>query len=151
MQYAYDLDGTLVETREAVLAAYRAVGVEPPLDFFGKTWREWLDDPTLHAAKNEEYLKIIRTTDLVRATQIVSLFLITGGFIITGASRKAATAVLDHIGLRPQKFYYELSMKDKAEVLNFHNGDQGIVFEDSEKVASYLKENTSWTVCHVLS
>lgn len=147
MQYAFDLDGTLAHTRDAVLAAYRAVGVEPPEDFFGKTWREWLHDPVKHHQKNEVYLKMMNK---VQPTSIVDLFEQVGGIIVTGASAAAAYAVLQRLDMarEPERVFTELNTKQKAECLNGRGF--GIVFEDSPDVAKYLKENTSWTTCLVL-
>lgn len=146
MQYAFDLDGTLADTREAVLTSYRAVGVEPPLDFYGKTWKEWLNDATLHHRKNAHY--IAHGVKLVKPTKMVELMKLVDGFVITGASAAAAEAVLEHIGLPMAFVYPELTKEGKAQILNTYQ--PGIVFEDSLNVALYLRENTKWTVCHVL-
>lgn len=128
------------------MEAYRRVGVEPPEDFFSKTWREWLNDPKLHKRKNEEYLGLVG--HMVRPTQLVKLFKLTGGIIITGASQVAATAVIDAINISPTSTFCELTTQGKARVLNALG--PGIVFEDSVSVANYLKENTKWKVCLAL-
>jgi hypothetical protein len=147
MLYAFDLDGTLADTREAVTIAYRSVGVEPPPDFFGKPWREWLTDAALHEAKNQVYREI--APHYIKPTPLVKLFKLTGGMIITGASAEAANVVLRALHLsRPRYLYTQLNMQDKANVLNLH-GEEGIVFEDSITIADYLKEKTRWTVCRV--
>lgn len=147
MLYAYDLDGTLADTRQAVLLSYRAVGVEPPPDFFGKPWREWLNDEDLHRRKNEVYAEYVRTH--VKPTRLVDTFKKTGGFIITGASYRAAHMVMSSIGIELAFVYSELTMHDKATILNMFDAP-GIVFEDSQSIADHLRENTSWTVCRVL-
>lgn len=148
MHYAYDLDGTLADTRRAVVEAYRAVGVEPPENFFGKPWREWLTDSALHDRKNAIYPQYVRK--YVRPTHLVDTFKATGGLIITGASNEAARIVLDSIGLEDAIMVFsELSMQGKANLLNGLS-EEGVVFEDSEIISAYLKENTKWTVCRVL-
>lgn len=57
---AWDLDGTLLETREANLMAYRSLGVEPPIDFNIRPWREWTDKET-HDRKNFVIGPFLRT------------------------------------------------------------------------------------------
>lgn len=152
MLYAYDLDGTLAHTREAVLEAYRAAGVEPPPDFFGKPWREWLQDEEVHRLKNAYYAQFC--TKHIKPTRLVDLYYRTGGIVITGASREAAEVVMTTIGINPEIVSCELSMVQKAEYLNnftrLTKTEPGIVFEDSINIANYLKEHTTWTVCLAL-
>lgn len=148
MRYAYDLDGTLADTREAVLTAYRAVGVEPPADFFGLPWKAWLKDAELHAAKNRVYREI--APQYIRPTKLVELYRLTGGIIITGASENAARTVLSALDINSSpEMFCELDMFAKSRVLNEY-GEHGIVFEDSPTICAYLKETTQWTVCRVL-
>jgi hypothetical protein len=152
MLYAYDLDGTLAYTREAVLTAYRAAGVEPPSDFFGKPWREWLQDEEIHRLKNAYYAQFCAKH--IIPTKILDLYQRTGGMIITGASREAAEVVMTAIGINPEIVCCELSKTQKVEYLNdfvrLTGTAPGIVFEDSPAIAKHLKEFTEWTVCLVL-
>lgn len=152
MHYAFDLDGTLARTREAVLLAYRMAGVEPPPDFFGKPWKAWLSDEDAHRRKNLFYEQLAPA--MIHPTNIVDIYRRTGGAIITGASASAVRTVLRAIGLIPlppaAEVHMELDMAGKAYVLN-EKADTGIVFEDSPEIATYLMENTQWQVCLVLS
>jgi hypothetical protein len=156
MRYAYDLDGTLAHTRDAVVTAYRRVGVEPPSDFFGKTWAEWLPNLVgsivgarrIHDAKNVEYLQIVRD-GLIAPTRIRDLALTTGGVIVTGASSEAAHAVKEAIGLGEFQVFAELTLDGKIRTLNKLSRDGGIVFEDSPDAVLRIRKETRWTACLV--
>ena len=58
MLYGFDLDGTLALTKPAVEQSYIRAGVMPPPGYWGKPWREWLDDELAHARKNAIYEEI---------------------------------------------------------------------------------------------
>lgn len=174
MLYAFDLDGTLVDTKDAVLRAYRAVGVEPPEDFFGRTWREWLTDEDKHEAKNLIYVKNVgRWTKRLGLMDVMHDLRKEKAFqhrsepqnmvyVLTGASHDAAKAVLNHHLSYPQlnheQLHTGLRMEGKAAVLNDLQKKQtsehlshsyGIYFDDDEETCNYIRENTKWTVLHV--
>ncbi len=57
--YIFDLDGTLVDTRDAVREAYKRVGVTMPDSAWGKPSSAWLPIPWLVKQKNVHYLKCL--------------------------------------------------------------------------------------------
>lgn len=147
MKYAYDLDGTLADTKEAVRSAYMDVGVTPPWDFYLLTWQEWLSNEELHAAKNAVYLrKYVKT---VKPLPLANLFQHTGGTIITGASMSAAFAVTQH--LFPGTLVnvcHSLNSDGKVAILN-RIATTGIVFDDSIDTIELIRRDTKWTAFHV--
>jgi hypothetical protein len=149
--YAFDLDGTLIDSREAVLTAYRAVGVEPPPDFFGKSWREWLLDPVKHKAKNAVYLKMIEE-GLVKELPLLELYRTLDryehAYILTGASLEAGAAIVKRWGFAQDRTYFGLSLDNKLQWMQFYR--QGIMFEDNEFAVRRMRKETRWTICHGL-
>ncbi len=51
MKFVFDLDGTLVSTREANRLAYESIGVLPPANFHHVPWNSWTTEE-IHKAKN---------------------------------------------------------------------------------------------------
>jgi len=146
MLLAFDLDGTLVDSRDAVLKSYRAAGVEPPKDFWGKPWREWLADKKAHDHKNLEFGKI-DTLKTVRRLRTMDLFQQDHSLVLTGASFEAARAVLAFYDLRPKSLFTELNVQAKVDTLKAL--EPGIYFDDDKAVCDAVKEGTRWTVMHV--
>src|SRR5262245_21811883 len=60
--WAFDLDGVLVDTRRAVVEAYKYVGVDMPDGAWGLPYREWHtvhNADELHKKKNTYYYKTV--------------------------------------------------------------------------------------------
>lgn len=61
MTVVFDVDGTLVDTHDHVVEAYRRAGVDMPEDAWHRTWEAWLpalvggEAKMIHARKNREY------------------------------------------------------------------------------------------------
>ena len=144
--YAFDLDGTLADTYIAVLRSYQAAGVEPPSDFFGKPWRNWLQDDAAHRLKNELYLAdYVR---LVKPMPMAELFKQVGGVVLTGASAVAADAVLRELGLRPDGLHAGLTPEQKAALLT-DLAPEGIYFDDSQRAIEIMLplKPRGWELC----
>ncbi len=147
MFYAFDLDGTLVDSRATVLQAYRLVGVEPPPDFFYRPWKEWLHDEEKHQQKNAVYLGMLKH---VKPLPLMSLYhtLICPRLIMTGASKLAAMAIATKFSLDQRSLIYELSVEDKIRRMNAMRS--GIMFEDQLDAATKMRKETQWTICHTM-
>ena len=168
MRYAFDLDGTLADTREAVRLAYVEAlgGLEPPQNFFELTWREWLPMLTgvhaeeVHARKNELYIdKYVRRVVATPMMDVVHELARHRSDIrvLTSASADAALAVLGQIDNRSilaTNVFADLTKKGKAEHLermrlNGDVWDHVVYFDDSPSTVEYLKEHTRCTICLV--
>ena len=64
----FDLDGTLLDTRETIITAYGLAGVTVSDDILERAATGWLENQvgaataeTIRAKKNEEYLRMLRT------------------------------------------------------------------------------------------
>lgn len=164
MYYTFDLDGTLVDSKELVVASYKAIGVTPPKDFFGKSWKEWLkgnDTHTaeeLHRAKNDYYIALIprhlKPLPLLKLYKSLMRYDTVGltyaPVIITGASLDATKAVLENLGLSNVAYnvHTEMSVEDKIRWMI--GRCPGIMFEDSIEAAEKMKRETRWTICYTL-
>lgn len=145
MHLAFDLDGTLVDSYNAVLASYKAAGVVPPAGFWGKPWREWLDDETAHERKNVAFVS--QGIHQTRALPLIRLFQNNDSLVLTGASPMAAKFMLSYYGLRPAELFCSLNQVGKIDVLKTFT--PGIYFDDDEETCLRVQDETSWTVCWV--
>jgi hypothetical protein len=91
MLTVFDLDGTLIDTREAVVMAYREAGVEMPSWAWGLPWRQWLNDQDAHDRKNACYAKMLRRH--AHALPLLDYAIDHFSPVITGASCEAVVAV----------------------------------------------------------
>lgn len=147
MMYAFDLDGTLIDSRKAVLQAYHDVGVTPPDDFFMKPWRDWLKDEEAHKAKNRRYLELI---PMIRELPLMDLYRrLSSPLIMTGASRDAVKAIADHFGLASDRIISEMNIRGKIRIMN-QSRAPGIMFEDQPDAAETMRKETKWTICHTI-
>jgi phosphoglycolate phosphatase-like HAD superfamily hydrolase len=128
MLLAFDLDGTLADTREAVKQAYIRAGADAALvdANWGKPWRTWTDGET-HARKNTIYLR--DTIGLVKRLPPMNMFANKFSIIVTGASLVAAEAVCKKLGIRPRNIFPELTAEGKANLLDEMH--PGIFIDDS--------------------
>lgn len=107
--WAFDIDGVIADTRDAVHAAYLQAGIWQPDDAWGISWKRWLpaltDSPeAVHAAKQRAYEEMLR--DGYRLKKLpgcdMAHELIDAGhrvYFVTAASMRSAQAVLRHCGL----------------------------------------------------
>jgi hypothetical protein len=101
----FDLDGTLVDTRRAVVEAYGAAGVKFPAFAWGLPWRAWLPGlygeeraAELHAKKTEFYPEMLLNHAEKLPAALVFCQLVAEGVsvgILTGASCSSARAALE--------------------------------------------------------
>jgi hypothetical protein len=112
---SFDLDGTLVDTVDMNRQCYIIAGVNPPDDFFGRPWQEWLPAVCMQQGKNINVVRARKRqayaqwvaqhgvrrlapsfliNEMVKRNSIVS--------VITGASAENAWLMLDFLGLSPK-------------------------------------------------
>lgn len=96
MEWVFDLDGTLIDSQEAVRRAYEAAGVRMPPEAWGKPWREWLGDEAAHRRKEALYPEFLRQYARPKALYRTAQRLRAP--VLTGASGAAAKAVQEAFG-----------------------------------------------------
>lgn len=140
MRLVFDLDGTLVRTREANQAAYASIGVDPPIDFDVRPWQEWCS-PEDHARKVEVFPKYLATMATTLPT--LSILRATGGSILTNCHRKSWEAIKTVFPeLRAYVIFYEKTPDEKISLLNA--GKPGVYFDDSPSMVRRVREETAW-------
>lgn len=111
----FDVDGTIVDTRELNLEAYLSVGVVMPSHAWGLRWQQWLPDVVgdentavaLHQQKVKNFSEILNNTDLwdktLPSAEIAREFSRTESIevqFLTAASLHTAAIILDKLKLR---------------------------------------------------
>ena len=137
LQYCWDLDNTLINTRQAHYEAYRAIKVIPPDDFHLRNWKTWCS-PASYNKKQEilpEYLE-----KYAERTTAFYLWLTLGGNILTLTSLQSI--------LKLEKLFPELA---DATILQFDNPKKkidhlldtpgvGIYFDDNNGIVTQINE-----------
>lgn len=147
MRLVFDLDGTLVDTREANRRAYLTIGVTPPDDFHQIPWQSWVA-PERHAAKQEIFAQFLPVHGklLPAYTEVMSR---TGGVILTNASERSVAVVLQTF---PELVRYDLvhgvPPRAKPGWLAEH-GETGIYFDDSSFTLELVRNHTRWQTVNV--
>jgi len=147
MRIVFDLDGTLVHTREAVRHAYRLAGVEMPEDAHGKPFHEWCDDNVIHQRKHIYYPAMVkchakRTTlfeECLRRDMCID--------VITGASMDAVSTLRNLQFLpwkRVQVHAWSLNVVQKIDWLARHGW--GLYVDDDISTRVLTRELTTWKV-----
>ena len=143
---AFDLDGTLLDTYDAVKEAYFLAGCTPPADFFQRSWQEWLKDESVHDRKNTIYARLIE--EKVTQTFLVDIYEKCGSRIILSSCSAEAFVSLEKVfNLRPDLIRTGLSLDQRLEELI--DLGTGIYFDDSAVTIEAVKKHTEWMTCHV--
>jgi hypothetical protein len=143
----FDLDGVVVDSREAVEMAYRSAGTVMPEDAWGKPWSEWLtgaDATQIHANKCRVYPQMLR--DYALALPLMFYAQEHRIPIITGASREAARSVNVTFGVQLNVIEWSCTREKKVSVLKFlqNTGQLGIYVDDDEEACQEISERTAW-------
>ena len=147
MQFVFDMDGVLVETRRANILAYRSIGVQPPPDFHHRPWQEWVDEYK-HRQKGDvlpEYLErvgFLYEAPLYLAEQL-------NGLILTNASKKSYETVcrlFPRLAAIPA--LHSMPPNDKIWWMS-RQDEEGIYFDDNKAIAQRVSDEVhGWRGVH---
>lgn len=146
MTIAFDLDGTLIDTRMAVKAAYKLAGIDMPDWAWGLAWQEWLpkqcgmESSRFHKLKNQHYPRMLE-----RYAEVLPLYqaaIELRAPVLTGASRQAVESILKlWPGINVQGC--GMMLAEKIIWLNAHA--PGHYVDDNEFARQEVAKNTQWT------
>jgi len=148
MRHVFDLDETLVSTREANLRAYKHIGVEPPEDFHVRPWQSWTTKE-LHDQKGEvlgefvwDHVQLLPTFRILRATK---------GTILTNAAGRTLqhiVKVFPEIGL-----YNKIIERAPFEKILWlqQQVEPGVYWDDNADFCEQVRSATEWQAVHVQS
>lgn len=148
MQFVYDFDGVLVDTKNAIRRAWKMVGVDPPKDFWKKSWKDWCPDPELYEKRNEAYIE--KCLPLVNLLPMMKVAAATGGLILTNGAQSRVLATLAHFNVKDCIVKCELNAIEKAKELNSLK-EVGVYFEDQWENAAIIRKLTQWKVVLIAS
>ena len=139
MRFCFDLDGTLLDTKQAVIEAYRAAGVEMPPDAWGKPWQSWLKFRHIHEWKNEHYPAMLR-----QHVKLLPLwpYAIAGHEIITGASEAAVRVIERYFIVKLNVKRFSATAQDKIDYLL--TIPPGVYVDDDAETRRLTEEQTKW-------
>lgn len=145
MNFVFDLENTLVATRDAVASAYQAVGVELPEDFHVRNWREFCTEAQ-HAAKNHIYhhfafkMRILPAMSLWRS--------LPTALILSGISEAALEVVLNNVPvLEGARIIPALPRVRKIEFISKLKGG-GLYVDDDIDACLQVRQLGGWQVLH---
>lgn len=139
----FDLDGTLVDSKDALIAAYEFAGVKNPEPLLATAWPKWC---TLeqHSIKNDVYPSMLK-----RYGKLLPLakFASKGNWpVITFASRRGVDAVREVFDLELNVFRYGCGVSTKAECLKqlHHRGVPRMYVDDNAVQLKEIVAGTGW-------
>lgn len=143
MLLAFDLDETLVATRDANIWAYERVGVRPPSNFHLVPWQNWISDE-VHARK-QKFLPegLSRHGRLLPASRILlasgadaNSEMSTIRVIVTRASKESLEAIrgaYPHLFRSVTRIFFALTDQQRLNVLQrLYPEMTGLYFDDDE-------------------
>lgn len=147
----FDVDGVLVDSRQAVYESYREAGIEMPDDAWGKPWYQWLPHVTknpsgIHELKNAAYLRRIANLPLLSGADVAQRLVKDKSCkvaFVTGASRSATEGILRRCNLFPHKYTYWTScdFRQKVRALRYfqsHYWGEPMVYVDDQLVGESI-------------
>lgn len=145
MLFAFDLDGTLIQTAAANWQAYVNIGVMPPPDFHQRRWEGWIDKET-HDRKNQELAEIYR--DYFKPLPLLQFAELQPYYILSSISEDAWRLWAKvHKFPNAQRIITNLTLEQKAAFLN--ERQPSLYFDDSAASCKYIQENTKWSSIQV--
>lgn len=138
MNFIFDLDGTLLDTKTAVILAYDAAGYSMDEDRFGKTADQLQIPPAFRARKAELYPgfipKYVKPLGMFRMFQYLP-----HPMIITGASKSAVDALKVYYPelSRAAEIDYNMSLQDKIGFLMRTFGET-LYFDDDHSACDAI-------------
>jgi len=149
MRYVFDLDGTLVDTREANRQAYLRAGIEPAHDFHQIPWQRWTVKE-IHDQKNlylPDEMKIY-----AQRLPLLDLALSLNALVLSNISSEALDALLEVVPERNRLLIkYEMPPNQKVRYLGQELGGEGVYFDDSLHTCQLIRSMTdSWQAVHVI-
>lgn len=138
---AWDLDGTLIHTREANLRAYHAIGVRPPQDFHVRPWQEWCSELD-HDEKGRLLPAYLRR--YAAPTPLLRLFRGLGGDVVSNSSPPVISTLREIFPeLRSARIHGGLSPMEKVNWLN-RAELPGLYIDDSVRTVEMVRRRTKW-------
>lgn len=131
----FDVDGTLVDTRDLSIEAYHAVGVKPPADSWMSPWREWLTRyfagdrrraEATYRRKTKIYEQMLANCDITfywMVPALVARELCHGTYgnvdihILTGGAQVTTDVILRKLDIHPKVVRCGLNYADRAAFL----------------------------------
>lgn len=151
MLYVFDLDGTLIDNKLAIYAAYQGAGVKPPSDFFTTPSHKWKRPPTEEqkALKNKVYAATIP-----QRCKVGPAFTLWHALhedirtILTGASGDSVKITLQALNIT-STFLCKKSLPDKVHTLRalkeFHGSGKVFYVDADNQVCQYVSQEAGIT------
>jgi beta-phosphoglucomutase-like phosphatase (HAD superfamily) len=164
MNFVFDLDGCLIDSRAAVIEAYQQAGIIMPQDAWGKPWQDWCPR-RIHDKKIELYPTVLkkfgfvgpalRTLDkliTLKRNAIVTKQVQHGLWILTSASREATILALNILRItnNVDVLGCSYSVVEKRSAL-LALEEPGLYFDDDAKALTQITDNTPWVPVLVAS
>jgi hypothetical protein len=149
MRYIWDLDNTLVHTREAALQAYLFTGTTPPDNFHTRPWQTWCS-PEDRELKERMYPTML--LQFARPTPLFDLWKVKGGPIITNTAPTSVDVLRRMLPeLNDVPIGAGMDPTSKVEYLQILSGDglTGVYVDDSAETCRRVREETKWQAMQV--
>jgi len=156
--WAFDLDGTLLNTWEINYQAYATVGVKMPNHAHGLSWQEWLPEycggnfavaGTLHSAKTQIYLRRLIECDL-QGMELPPLEVMrelhrdnpTRVKVLTASSVISTRRLMNRLGFEDIEYHAELTYAMRRRHLATWNVHANVTYvDDNIKTIHRLNED----------
>lgn len=149
MLCVFDLDGTLISTREANRRAYEEVGADPPANFHQISWNLWTS-AWIHDRKNELLPRMLR--ECGRVLPLMDLALEQRNTIVLSNCSDAALAAMREIWPELQRLTIHNRMNSAAKATHIKKSfsERGAYFDDCVSTCHLVRLVTGWQTVHVL-
>lgn len=144
MNFVFDLDGTLIDTKEATYQAYKHVGINMPDEAWGLPWYEWLDSADIHDEKTKIYPEMLKRHAKILPT--LNSALEVDGFLLTSASISSVMTIF-----RTFNFILPIlgtSCNNDLKINRLNKLKPGLCIDDNVIFGELLEEHTEFKYVH---
>ena len=158
----FDLDGTLINSRQTIIDAYGLANITAPTDILEQAETGWLEAmvgtelaPQIRAEKNEHYLRLLQSghAPLLPSFQTAQSLRQDGNFVglMTGAPKGSVKALCRSELMRHQVWPFvsvteAASTERKMQQLSYL-GDHGVYIDDQARLVNGNIPD-GWTFIH---
>jgi len=139
----FDLDNTLIYTRDAAIRAYELAGMPKDKVQWGTPWLKWCP-ADVYKAKCDNFEQALRECGY--AMPLLDLALRINAMVITATSEKSVEIIKKLFAPKLNVVLMNASINDKVRFLNYF--PLGIYIDDDETTRTVVSHQTLWAAIH---
>ena len=143
MNFVYDMDGTLIDTKEAVFRAYESANFNMTEELWNKPWQEIGISKEQHDEKCKIYPHFLKKYS--KPLALYYLYQKIPGYILTGASLDACREIVKLYNIPHYMIKCNLTKEEKIQILQGLGYENCYYYDDDVSIENDIITRTRYT------